>query len=73
MFSVRVQLLFRNTEKKNFFKFVDLLRLIGIDIVQTIMSVSTLYFFPFSSYMQKNKHVFGLLKLCLQSETHFLN
>ena len=34
--------------------------LIGIYIVQTMMSVSTLYLFPFSSYMQKkNKHVFG--------------
>ena len=39
--------------------FFNLLRLIGIDIVQTMMSVPTLYLFPFSSYMQKNKHVFG--------------
>ena len=26
---------------------------------QTMMSVSTLYLFPFSSYIQKTKHVFG--------------
>ena len=41
------------------FKFFNLLRFKGIDIVQTMMSVSTLYLFPFSSYMQKTKHVFG--------------
>ena len=40
--------------------FFNLLRLIGIDIVQTTMSVSTLYLFPFSSYMQKTKHNLGL-------------
>ena len=37
----------------------------GIDIVQAIMSLSTLYLFPFSSYMQKNKRG-------LQSETYFI-
>ena len=37
----------------------NLLRFIAIDIVQTMMSVSTLYLFPFSSYIQKTKHVFG--------------
>ena len=35
-------------------KFFNLLRLVGIDIVQATMSVSTLYFFTFSSYMKKN-------------------
>ena len=39
--------------KKYIFKFFNLLRFIGIDIVQTTMSVSTLYFLTFSSYMQK--------------------
>ena len=33
----------------------NLLRFIGIDILQTTISVSTLYLFPFSSYMKKTK------------------
>ena len=33
--------------------FFNLLRLIDIDIVQIMMSLSTLYLFTFSSYMQK--------------------
>ena len=36
------------------------LRFIWIDIAQTTMSVSTLYLFPFSSYMQKTIHDLGL-------------
>ena len=51
MFSVRAQLFFRKT-----IYFFNLLRFIAIDIVETMMSVSTLYLFPFSSYMQKTKH-----------------
>ena len=39
-------------KKIYFFIFFNPLRLIGIDIVQTMMSVSTLYLFPFSSYLQ---------------------
>ena len=34
-------------------KYFNLLRLIGIDIVQTMMSVSTLYIFLLSGHMQK--------------------
>ena len=34
------------------------------------MSVSTLYLFPFSSYMKKKPNMFWV---CLQSETRFLN
>ena len=49
--------------------FFNLLGLIGIDIVQTTMSVSRLYLFPFSSYMEKK----NLFLICLQSETRFLN
>ena len=41
------------------FYFSNILRLITIVIVQTMMSVTTLYLIPFSSYMQKTKHVFG--------------
>ena len=46
-------------KKIKFSNFFNLLKLLGIDIVQTTMSVSTLYLSPFSSYMQKTKHVFG--------------
>ena len=46
-------------KKLIFFKFVNPLRFIAIDIVQTMMSVATLYLFSFSSYMQKTKHIFG--------------
>ena len=45
-----------NSLKVSTFVAFTLLRLIGIDIVQTTMSVSTLYLFQFSSYIQKTKH-----------------
>ena len=54
MFPVRARVFFRNT-----IYFFNLLRFIAIDIVQTMMSVATLYLFSFSSYMQKTKHIFG--------------
>ena len=41
----------------------NLLRFIAIDIVQTMMSVSTLYLFPFSSYMKK-KTCFRFVREC---------
>ena len=50
------------------FLFFNLLKFMGIDIVQTTMSVSTLYLFPFSSYMKEN-----MFLVCSQSETRFLN
>ena len=51
--------------------FFNLLRFIGIDIVQATMSVLTLYLFPFSSYMQKNKHVFGFIRECSSGKPCF--
>ena len=42
--------------KIHFLNFFYLPRFIGTDIVQTMMSVSTLYLFPFSSYMQKKTY-----------------
>ena len=43
-----------------FLKIFNLLRFIGNGVVQTMMSVSTLYLFPFSSYVQKTKRVLSL-------------
>ena len=51
MFLACARVFFRKTEIKIF----NLLIFIGIDIVQTTMSVSTQYLIPFSSYMQKTK------------------
>ena len=54
--------------KKNiyFFNIFILLMFVGIGIVRTTMSVSTLYLFPFSSHMQKTKR-------CFQSERRFVH
>ena len=40
----------------------NLLKFIGIDILQTTMSVTTLYLFPSSSYMKKIKHYLVLVE-----------
>ena len=44
----------------NFFNFLSYsgLQVLCIDIVQTTISISTLYLSPFLGYMQKNKHVY---------------